>query len=137
MTPTATRSARSITSLRRPHAAPGVAHREHRPLQESLLRADHRLDALRARDDLQVPFTKDVVKDAPRLDVDEQMTEFPEQELWSYYGDDYAATAASDSDGYGTTYTQARADEASPPAGTRRGCPRRERLRRYEDRRAR
>ena len=65
------------------------------------------------------------------------MTEFQEQELWSYYGYDYAATSASDSYGYGTTYTQ---------ASSRRGLHHRvglvvvaapERLRRYEDRRAR
>ncbi len=51
------------------------------------------------------------MKDAPRLDVDETMTEFQEQELWSYYGYDYAGTSAADSYGYGTTYAQARADE--------------------------
>jgi hypothetical protein len=47
------------------------------------------------RDDLRVPFTKAVVKDAPR--VDEEMTELQEQERWSYYGYDDAATPVSDS----------------------------------------
>ena len=88
-------------------------------------------------DDLQVPFTKDFVKDAPRLDVDEEMTIFQEQELWSYYGYDHAGTSEADSCGYGTTYTRGRADEGFVAAWDSTWLPRRERLRRYEDHRAR
>jgi hypothetical protein len=87
-------------------------------------------------DDLQVPFTKDFVKDAPRLDVDEEMTALQEQELWSYYGYDYAGTSAADSFGYGRLYSQERADEGFSSGWDTSWSPRRERLRRYEDRRA-
>jgi hypothetical protein len=87
-------------------------------------------------DDLQVPFTKDFVKDAPRLDVDEEMTELQEQQLWAYYGYDYAGTSAADSFGYGRLYSQKRADEGFSSGWDASWSPRRERLRRYEDRRA-
>jgi uncharacterized protein (TIGR02271 family) len=36
-------------------------------------------------DDLQVPYTKDIVKDAPRVDADRELTEPEEDELYSYY----------------------------------------------------
>jgi hypothetical protein len=87
-------------------------------------------------DDLQVPFTKDSVKDAPRVDVDEHMTEFQEQELWSFYGYDYAGTSDADRFGYGSTYTRPRADEGFDTGWDPTWVPRRERLRRFEDRRA-
>jgi hypothetical protein len=77
-----------------------------------------------------VPVTKDVVKDAPRLDVDETMTEFQERELCSYYGYDYAGTSGFRQYGYGTTYSQARADEGFSPEWDSSWLPRRERLRR-------
>ena len=87
-------------------------------------------------DDLQVPFTKAFVKDAPRVEVDEMMTHMQEQELWSYYGYDYAGTSDADSFGYGKTYTQARADQDYATGWQSSWTPRSERLRRYEDRRA-
>ena len=86
-------------------------------------------------ENLQVPFEKDFVKEAPRLDVDEEMTHLQEQELWSYYGFDYAGTSAADSFGYGATYGQPRADEEFTSGWESSSAPRRERLRRYEDRR--
>jgi uncharacterized protein (TIGR02271 family) len=58
---------------------------------------------------LQVPFRKDVVKDAPRIDPGGQLTAAEEQELWSYYGYEYDSTKTTDY-GYGTAYTQDRAD---------------------------
>jgi PRC-barrel domain len=88
------------------------------------------------RDDLQVPFTKDFVKGAPRVDVDEMMSHPQEQELWSYYGYDYAATSDADRYGYGPTYMQARADQDFASGWESDWTPRQERLRRYEDRRA-
>jgi hypothetical protein len=87
-------------------------------------------------EDLQVPFTKDFVKEAPRVDVDDTMTPMQEQELWSYYGYDYAGTSAGDSYGYGTGYSRDRADEDFPSGWQSSWSPGKERLRRYEDRRA-
>jgi hypothetical protein len=87
-------------------------------------------------EDLQVPFAKDFVKDAPRVDVDETMTHMQEQELWSYYGYDYAGASAADSYGYGKRYTESRADEAFESGWESSWTPGEERLRRYEDRRA-
>ena len=87
-------------------------------------------------DDLQVPFTKAFVKDAPRVEVDETMTHMQEQELWSYYGYDYAGTSDADSFGYDKTYTQARAGQDYATGWQSSWTPRSERLRRYEDQRA-
>ena len=57
--------------------------------------------------DLQLAFDKDMVKDAPRIDPDnEHMTPDEERELWAYYGYDYTAdTTARNTDyGYGERY---------------------------------
>ena len=40
--------------------------------------------------DLRVPFAKDVVKDAPRVEPDVALTAEEEAALWSHYGQDYA-----------------------------------------------
>jgi PRC-barrel domain len=87
-------------------------------------------------DDLQVPFTKAFVKDAPRIDADETMSHPQELELWSYYGYDYAATSSADSFGYGKVYTQSRADNDFASDWDPSWTPREERLRRYEAQRA-
>ena len=40
-------------------------------------------------DDLRVPFAKDVVKDAPRVEPDVALTPEEEAALWRHYGQDY------------------------------------------------
>jgi hypothetical protein len=63
-------------------------------------------------DSLRLAFTKDVVKDAPRVDADsDHLTPVEEQELWSYYGYDYNADPKLKTYGYGTNYTKNRADK--------------------------
>jgi uncharacterized protein (TIGR02271 family) len=39
--------------------------------------------------DVQVPYQKQLVKDAPRIDTDQHLSEAEEQELWRHYGLDY------------------------------------------------
>jgi hypothetical protein len=63
-------------------------------------------------DSLRLAFTKDVVKDAPRVDADsDHLSPTEEQELWSYYGYDYNADPKLKTYGYGTNYTKNRADK--------------------------
>jgi len=50
-------------------------------------------------DNLQVPYTKDMIKDAPGIDADGHLSEDEERQLWAYYSrDDYDT-------GYDTTTT--------------------------------
>lgn len=46
-------------------------------------------NAERDDDDLRVPFSKETVKDAPRIDADGQLSQAEEAELYAYYGMDY------------------------------------------------
>jgi hypothetical protein len=63
-------------------------------------------------DNLRLAFTKDVVKDAPRIDSgNDHLTPMEEQELWQYYGYDYQADPKLKTHGYGTNYTKSRADK--------------------------
>jgi hypothetical protein len=52
-------------------------------------------------DDVQVPYDKQLVKDAPGVEADQHLSEGEEQQLWHHYGLDYgtAATADRDRDG--------------------------------------
>jgi uncharacterized protein (TIGR02271 family) len=55
-------------------------------------------------DQVQVPYEKQLVKDAPRIDTDQHLSEAEEQELWRHYGLDYASgytTDTADRDGDG------------------------------------
>jgi uncharacterized protein (TIGR02271 family) len=45
-------------------------------------------------DQVQVPFEKQLIKDAPRMDPDGHLSEQEEQELWRHYGLDYGTTAS-------------------------------------------
>ncbi len=64
-----------------------------------------------AGDDVQVPYEKQLIKDAPRMDPDGHLSEAEEQELWRHYGLDYGA-------GYTDTAAQARAtDDVDLPGG--------------------
>jgi len=62
-------------------------------------------------DNLRLNFSKDMIKDAPRIDADEDLTTSQEQELWSYYGYDYGADPKLKTGGYGRDYTRNRADK--------------------------
>jgi uncharacterized protein (TIGR02271 family) len=42
-------------------------------------------------DQVQVPYDKQLVKDAPRIDPDQHLAEAEEQQLWRHYGLDYQA----------------------------------------------
>jgi uncharacterized protein (TIGR02271 family) len=48
--------------------------------------------ATEAGNDVRVPYDKQLVKDAPRVDVDQHLSEAEEQQLWRHYGLDYDAT---------------------------------------------
>src|SRR5215213_7394098 len=66
-------------------------------------------------DNVQVPYEKQLIKDAPRMDPDGHLSEAEEQELWRHYGLDYEA-------GYTDRAAQARATEdVDLPAGGREG----------------
>jgi uncharacterized protein (TIGR02271 family) len=72
------------------------------------------LDAADLRgDDVVVPFGKDVVKDAPRVENDEELTAPEEQRLYEYYSQYSGAGATS-----GTTTTTGTGAAAGMTAGT-------------------
>jgi uncharacterized protein (TIGR02271 family) len=52
-------------------------------------------------DQVQVPYDKQLVKDAPRIDPDQHLAEAEEQELWRHYGLDYDSEYTTDRDGDG------------------------------------
>jgi uncharacterized protein (TIGR02271 family) len=52
-------------------------------------------------DQVQVPYEKQLVKDAPRVDTDQHLSEAEEQQLWRHYGLDYDSEYTTDRDGDG------------------------------------
>src|SRR4029453_10177916 len=50
--------------------------------------------ASQRNNDLQVPYDKQLVKDAPRVEADQHLSEAEEQQLWRHYGLDYGAGQA-------------------------------------------
>jgi uncharacterized protein (TIGR02271 family) len=48
--------------------------------------------ATQTGDEVRVPYDKQLVKDAPRIDADQHLSEAEEQRLWRHYGLDYDAT---------------------------------------------
>jgi uncharacterized protein (TIGR02271 family) len=53
-------------------------------------------------DQVQVPYEKQLVKDAPRIDPDGHLSESEEQQLWRHYGLEYGTTSGyEDRDGDG------------------------------------
>src|SRR5215208_403155 len=66
-------------------------------------------------DDVQVPYEKQLVKDAAKMDPDGHLSEAEEQELWRHYGLDYGT-------GYTDTAAQGRTTEdVDLPAGVGAG----------------
>jgi uncharacterized protein (TIGR02271 family) len=56
-------------------------------------------------DQVQVPYEKQLVKDAPNMDPDGHLSEQEEQELWRHYGLEYGTTTGyADADRDTTTY---------------------------------
>src|SRR5919108_4171784 len=49
------------------------------------------VQATQTGDDVQVPYDKQLVKDAPRIDPDQHLSEAEEQQLWRHYGLDDGA----------------------------------------------
>jgi uncharacterized protein (TIGR02271 family) len=58
-------------------------------------------------DQVQVPFEKQRIKDAPNIDPDGHLSEQEEQELWRHYGLNYGTTG-----GYAGTTTETAGDDA-------------------------
>jgi uncharacterized protein (TIGR02271 family) len=52
-------------------------------------------------DQVQVPYERELVKDAPRIDSDQHLSEAEEQELWRHYGLDYGSGYFDTADGDG------------------------------------
>ena len=48
--------------------------------------------ASQSDDDVRVPYDKQLVKDAPRVDPDQHLSEAEERQLWRHYGLDYDTT---------------------------------------------
>ena len=51
--------------------------------------------AFQSDNDVLVPYDKQLVRDAPRVDVDQRLSEAEEQQLWRHYGLDYDTTDCS------------------------------------------
>jgi uncharacterized protein (TIGR02271 family) len=68
--------------------------------------------ASQRNDDVQVPYDKQLVKDAPRVEADQHLSEAEEQQLWRHYGLDYGAGEAGR-----TAQPQPDTEEVDRPAG--------------------
>jgi uncharacterized protein (TIGR02271 family) len=67
--------------------------------------------------DVLVPYDKQLVKDAPRIDPDQHLSEAEEQQLWRHYGLDYDTTDRSVATGkYATSRAREGRDTSGPPA---------------------
>jgi uncharacterized protein (TIGR02271 family) len=66
-----------------------------------------------AGDQVQVPYDKQLIKDAPKMDPDQHLSEAEEQELWRHYGLDYGAADTGQQAG------DDRIDQTSDDAMTR------------------
>jgi uncharacterized protein (TIGR02271 family) len=63
-------------------------------------------------DRVQVPYTKDQVKDAPNVDADAELSEADEQQLYEHYGLAYSAYEGADHKGAGHDTSGPDTDEA-------------------------
>jgi uncharacterized protein (TIGR02271 family) len=86
-----------------------------------------------AGDDVQVPYQKQQVKDAPRVEADRHLSVAEEQELWRHYGlDDDAGDRAAGRDRFGQAADTAMTrSEEELRVGTARRERSRVRLRKY------
>ena len=66
--------------------------------------------------DVQVPYDKQLVKDAPRIEADQHLSEAEEQQLWRHYGLDYGAGQAGVA-----TQPQPDTEEVDRPTGAGAG----------------
>jgi uncharacterized protein (TIGR02271 family) len=68
------------------------------------------------RDQVQVPYEKQLVKDAPNMDPDGHLSEQEEQELWRHYGLEYGSghEAAGTTSGYAGTDDTVGRDTSGP-----------------------
>jgi uncharacterized protein (TIGR02271 family) len=57
--------------------------------------------ATQTGDEVRVPYDKQLVKDAPRVDVDQHLSEAEERQLWRHYGLDYDRTTRRRATGRG------------------------------------
>jgi uncharacterized protein (TIGR02271 family) len=57
--------------------------------------------ATQTGDDVRVPYDKQLVKDAPRIDPDQHLSEAEERQLWRHYGFDYDRTTRRRATGRG------------------------------------
>jgi uncharacterized protein (TIGR02271 family) len=89
-------------------------------------------------EDVQVAYAKDLVKDAPGVKPDEELSDAEERELWDHYGFDYGAgatdsgreTVGHDTSGPETDEAMTRSEE-EVRVGTREREGGRARLRKY------
>jgi uncharacterized protein (TIGR02271 family) len=61
------------------------------------------IQAFQSDNDVLVPYDKQLVRDAPRVDVDQRLSEAEEQRLWRHYGLDYDTTDRSGATGRNST----------------------------------
>jgi uncharacterized protein (TIGR02271 family) len=69
-------------------------------------------------DDVRVSFTKEFVKDAPRIDNDGALSPEEEDTLYDYYSRGTNATRGADADGFGTTQQDYRTGDATEVPST-------------------
>jgi uncharacterized protein (TIGR02271 family) len=75
------------------------------------------VQATQTGDDVQVPYDKQLVKDAPRIDPDQHLSEAEEQRLWRHYGLDYDTIDRHVATGRGQT-SRGRAGRDMPGPAT-------------------
>jgi uncharacterized protein (TIGR02271 family) len=71
--------------------------------------------ATQTDNDVRVPYDKQLVKDAPRVDPDQHLSEAEEQQLWRHYGFDYDRTTrrrATDRGAVGRDTSEPTTDDA-------------------------
>ena len=66
-------------------------------------------------DGVQVPYQKQLIQDAPRIDPDQHLSEAEEQQLWRHYGLDYQAADTARDDVYDDTQDDTVGRDTSGP----------------------
>ena len=73
------------------------------------------VQAFQSDNDVLVPYDKQLVRDAPRVDVDQRLSEAEEQQLWRHYGLDYGTTDRSVATGRNETSRGTVGQDVSGP----------------------